>query len=77
MRLWLLSQDAGGGKTMLDTAVTYINQPTDVIERRQQQVAWEFATSIQRNDPLTIAISNLLGLSSAQTDQAFREAALL
>lgn len=77
MRLWLLSHPTEGGKTMLNDAVTYINQPADTLEKQQQQVAWEFATEIRRSDPLTISIGTLLGLSSAQIDQAFREASLL
>lgn len=77
MNLWLLYQDAGGGKTMLDKAIEYINAPTDNVERRAQQITWVKADRILRNDPLTISIGTLLGLSSAQIDQAFREASLL
>jgi hypothetical protein len=77
MRLWLLSQDAGDGKTMFTKAIEHINAPADTIERQSQQITWDYATEIRRSDPLTSAIGALLGLSSAQIDQAFREAALL
>lgn len=77
MKLWLLSQPAEGGKTMYDTAVGHINAPADTVERRAQQIAWVDAKDIIRSDPLVAAIGQLLGLSSTQIDQAFREAALL
>ena len=41
------------------------------------QITWEFATQIDRNDPLIAALAGVLNLSSAQIDTLFAQAATL
>lgn len=41
------------------------------------QIAWEFATSIERGNPVIAAMAGALSLSDAQVDDLFRAAALI
>lgn len=41
---------------------------------KEAQIAWEYATVIQRDSPFIAALSGALGLTSAQIDDLFRAA---
>ena len=71
IRLWLHSQ---GKLDAVTAAIAAIPDPT---QRTAAQIEWEWATVIERAHPLTGLLGTAIGLSSADLDQAFREAALL
>jgi hypothetical protein len=60
---------AAGLLTQVNTAIAAA--PADT------QMAWEFATLVQRSDPLIAVLSTTLGLTSAQVDALFTHAATL
>ena len=41
------------------------------------RIEWEFSGSVERNRPLTVSLGTSLGLTSAQLDDLFRQAATL
>jgi hypothetical protein len=65
-RLALL--DAG----YLDNVITGVSQMS-----REAQISWEFAATVDRNDPLTEALAIMLGLDNAALDMLFTDGAKL
>lgn len=58
----------------VDTAITSIPDETT---RRAAQIEWEFSNEVQRNNSFTSLLGAGLGLSSAQIDALFIQAAAL
>ncbi len=56
-----------GLRTQVDNAVSSADQNT--------KDYWEFATSIDRNNPILISMATSLGITSEQVDQLFIEGA--
>lgn len=53
-----------------------INQMTEP-EQTTTRIWWEYATSVERNQPLVAALGSAIGLSSTDIDDLFRLAATL
>ena len=53
------------------------NQIADATQRGLIVTAWEYATSFYRNNPMIVAMGNLLVLTSAQVDEIFIKASKL
>ena len=53
------------------------NQIADATQRGLIVTAWEYATNFHRNNPMIVAMGNLLGLTSAQVDEIFIKASKL
>jgi hypothetical protein len=66
LRLWLHSQ---GLLAAVDAAVSAIGGAA--------QIEWEYATAIERQNPLVLQLASALGLDSAAVDQAFITATTL
>jgi hypothetical protein len=64
-----LALNAAALLSQVDAAVAAADQAT--------QITWEFATQIDRNDPLIATLAAGLNLSSAQVDALFAQAATL
>jgi len=47
---------------------------TMIAQDKAYEIEWEYATAIERNNPLTQAMITELGLSAAETDAMFVEA---
>lgn len=58
----------------LETVKNFINFQQDKDLREKYQSKFQFAGTIERNDPLVSIIINLLNLTEDQTDKAFEEA---
>lgn len=72
IRLWLVSH--GLGLSAVETAIDAI---PDATQRDMVRVEWEYAPYVERSHPMLVPLAAALGLSEAQVDQAFREAATL
>jgi len=72
IRMWLVSH--GISLSAIESA---IDQIEDVQQRELVRVEWEYAPYIERNHPMLVPISNSLGFTEEQIDQAFIEASAL
>ena len=70
-RKWLLK----AGK--LDAVTASIESIADPAERAEAVQSWDYALSIPRRHPLVIEIGQKLGMTDADLDAAFLEAATL
>lgn len=61
---------------LLDTVSTYIENLNGV-DGKKTQLAWEFASSFDRDHPLITTIGSALNLTSEQIDDLFIEASKL
>lgn len=65
------------GAGLLDDVDTAIAAIPDETTRRAAQIEWEFSNEVQRNNSFTALLGAGLGLSSAQIDELFIQAAAL
>lgn len=72
IRLWLVAH--GISLAAVDSAIDTI---PDQQTRDSVRVEWEYAPYVERAHPLIGPLASALGLSEADIDQAFREAAAL
>lgn len=72
IRLWLVSH--GVGLAAVEAAIDGIPDQT---QRDIVRVEWEYAPYVERSHTMLVPLAAALGLSEAQVDQAFREAATL
>lgn len=72
IRLWLIQH--GVSLSQVDAAIDAIQDP---LVRDSVRVEWEYAPYVERAHPMLAAIAQSLGLSEAETDAAFLEAANL
>ncbi len=70
IRLWLLRQ--GISLAAVDAAIDAI---PDQLQRDSVRVEWDYAPVVERSHPMLIPLAAALGLTEAQVDQAFVEAA--
>lgn len=70
IRLWLVSH--GVSLAAVESAIDGI---PDQQQRDMVRVEWEYAPYVERSHPMLVPLAAALGLSEAQVDQAFREAA--
>lgn len=54
-----------------------VNQISDATQRGLIVTAWEYATNFYRNNPMIVAMGNMLGLTPAQVDEIFIKASKL
>jgi hypothetical protein len=72
IRLWLLRQ--GISLSAVDAAIDAI---PDALQRDSVRVEWEYAPYVERSHSMLVPLAAALGLTEAQVDQAFVEAATL
>ena len=72
IRLWLVSH--GVSMSAVDAAIDAI---PDATQREMVRVEWEYAPYVERSHPMLGPLAAALGLSEAQVDAAFREAATI
>lgn len=72
IRLWLVSH--GVSLAAVESAIDGI---PDQQQRELVRVEWEYAPYVERSHPMLVPLAAALGLSEAQVDAAFREAATL
>ena len=72
IRLWLVQH--GVSLAAVDAA---INAIPDAVTRESVRVEWEYAPHVERSHAWLVPMAAALGLTEAQVDQAFREAATL
>ena len=72
IRLWLVAN--GISLDAVDDAIAAI---PDATQRRIVWVEWHFAPYVERSHPMLIPLAGALGLSQAQVDAAFVQAARL
>jgi hypothetical protein len=72
IRLWLVSN--GVSLAAVELAIDGI---PDQMQRDMVRVEWEYAPYVERSHPMLVPLAAALGLSEAQVDAAFREAATL
>jgi hypothetical protein len=72
IRLWLLRQ--GISLASVDAAIDAI---PDQLQRDSVRVEWDYAPYVERTHPMLIPLAAALGLTEAQVDQAFIEAAVI
>ena len=72
IRLWLLRQ--GISLAAVDAAIDAI---PDQLQRDSVRVEWDYAPHVDRSHPMLIPLAAALGLTEAQVDQAFIEAAAI
>lgn len=72
IRLWLVRH--GVQLASVDAAIDAI---PDATARDSVRVEWEYAPYVERSHPWLVPLAQALGLSEAQVDAAFREAAAL
>lgn len=70
IRLWLVRH--GVSLAAVDAAINAIDDPQ---QREECRVEWDWAPYVERSHPLLVPIAMMLGLTEAQVDDAFREAA--
>jgi len=70
IRLWLLRQ--GISLASVDAAIDGI---PDQLQRDSVRVEWDYAPYVERSHPMLVPLAAALGLTEAQVDQAFVEAA--
>lgn len=69
VRIWLIQH--GISLALVENAIDNIQDP---ILKEVTKVEWEYAPYIERNHPMLVPLSEALGLSQDQLDQAFIEA---
>lgn len=74
MRQARLALLAIGKLAHVATAIAAIPDP---MQRQAAQIEWEYSATVERNRPFVQMLAPALGLSSAQLDQLFIEAAKL
>lgn len=62
---------------LLDAVDQSIAAIPDATQRKQAQIDWEFAATVDRNSPLVNGLSGALGLTEAALDDLFVNAATL
>lgn len=72
IRLWLVTH--GISLSAVELAIDAI---PDAQQREMVRVEWEYAPYVERTHPMLVPLAAALGLSEAQVDQAFREAATI
>jgi hypothetical protein len=72
IRLWLVRH--GVTLAQVDAAIDAIPDPQ---QREECRVEWSWAPYVERTHPMLIPLAAALGLSEAQVDDAFREAAVI
>lgn len=72
IRLWLIDNNIS-----LSSVEAAINTISDSKLREKTKVEWEYAPYIERNHPLIESLAQYLGLTTAQIDQGFIDAAKL
>lgn len=72
IRLWLVSH--GVSLSAVEAAIDAI---PDALQRELVRVEWEYAPYVERSHPMLVPLAAALGMSEAQVDAAFREAATL
>ena len=72
IRLWLVRQ--GVSLASVEAAIESIADP---VTRDSVRVEWEYAPYVERSHPWLVPLAASLGLTAAQVDAAFREAATL
>lgn len=72
IRLWLVSHGVS-----LATVGAAIDAIPDATQRELVRVEWEYAPYVERSHPMLVPLAAALGMSEAQVDAAFREAATL
>jgi hypothetical protein len=70
IRLWILRQ--GISLAAVDAAIDAI---PDQLQRDSVRVEWDYAPYVERSHPMLIPLAEALGLTEAQVNQAFVEAA--
>ena len=70
IRLWLVQH--GISLAAVEAAIDAI---PDAITRDSVRVEWEYAPYVERSHAMLVPLAQALGLTEAQVDQAFREAA--
>jgi hypothetical protein len=70
IRLWLIRQ--GISLAAVDAAIDGI---PDQLQRDSVRVEWDYAPYVERSHPMLAPLAAALGMSEAQVDQAFVEAA--
>ena len=70
IRLWLVAH--GVNLAAVEAAIDGIPDQT---QRDMVRVEWEYAPCVERSHPMLVPLAAALGLSEAQVDAAFREAA--
>jgi hypothetical protein len=73
MRQARLALFNAGKLAAVDTAIENMTSP----QREKAQIYWEYSTQVSRYGPMTLAIGSAVGLTSAEIDSLFIEAALL
>lgn len=74
MRQARLALDAAGLLDGVEAAIAAIANPA---QRRKAQIEWEFAADVQRNHGLVPTMATALGMTEAQIDALFMQAATL
>lgn len=72
IRLWLIRH--GVTLAQVDAAIDAI---PDQQQRDEVRVEWDYAPYVERTHPMLVPLAAALGLSEAQVDDAFREAATI
>lgn len=72
LRLWLVR--SGLSPAMVDQAIDAI---PDQVDRETVRVEWEYAPYVERSHPWLEPLGSALGMTSAQIDDAFRQASRL
>lgn len=72
IRLWLVRN--GVSLAQVDAAISAI---PDQLQRDSVRVEWDYAPYVERTHPMLIPLAAALGLTEAQVDQAFIEAAVI
>ena len=73
IRLWLI-QRGGISIAAVDAAIDAI---PDQLQRDSVRVEWDYAPYVERNHSMLVPLAAALGLTEAQVDQAFIEAATI
>jgi hypothetical protein len=72
IRLWLIRR--GVSLAAVDAAIDAI---PDQLQRDSVRVEWDYAPYVERAHPMLVPLAAALGLTEAQVDQAFVEAAAI
>lgn len=64
---------AGGLLAAVDTAINGMSEPAKTAAR----VDWEYSSTVQRNQPLVLALAPALGLTTRDLDNLFTAAAAI
>lgn len=59
------------------TLVTQAIQQMQGIEGEQARIEWEYSNEVRRNQPLTIALAQAIGMTEGEMDNLFIEASKL